>query len=74
MQIAGRKASVESPILKLKLERQLDGARAADLTERVEATVCAAGAEAARQRLRRLAEQWVCQVVVGDRAVLPEGG
>ena len=41
----------------LKLERQLDRARAANLVERVEASVGTAGAEAARQGLRRLAEQ-----------------
>jgi hypothetical protein len=34
----------------LKFERQLDGARAADLIERVEAAVRTAGAQAARQR------------------------
>jgi len=36
----------------LKFERQLDGARAADLVEGVEASVGAARAEADRQRLR----------------------
>ena len=35
----------------LELECQLDGARAADLVEGVKATVCAAGAQAVRQRL-----------------------
>ena len=40
----------------LKLERQLDRARAANLVERVEAAIGAARADAARQLLGRVAE------------------
>jgi len=47
----------------LKLQRQLDRAWAADLIERVEARTVASG-QAAGQRLRRLLEQCVGQVVV----------
>src|SRR5215469_8718915 len=49
----------------LKLEGELDGAGAADLVKRTEAPVWAAGAEAAGQRGRRMAEQGAGQVVVG---------
>src|SRR5262249_37390637 len=41
---------------KLKFNRQLDGTRAADLIERVEATALPAAAQRAGQHLRRLAE------------------
>lgn len=41
----------------LELEGELDGAGAADLVEGVEAAIGAAGAQAARQRLRRAAEE-----------------
>ena len=47
------------PILKLKFERQLDRAGATDLVEWIESAVGAAGAQAAGQRLRRMAEQRV---------------
>ena len=53
----------------LKLERELDRARAAELVQRVEAAVCAAGAKAARQRLCREAEQGAGQVIVGKAEV-----
>ena len=53
----------------LKLQGQLDRARAADLIERVETAIRAAGSQAAGQRLRRLAEQCVGQVVVGRAEV-----
>jgi hypothetical protein len=43
----------------------LDGAGAADLVKGVEAAICAAGAPAARQRLRRATEQGAVQDVVG---------
>jgi hypothetical protein len=43
----------------LELEGELDGTGAADLVERVEAAIRAAGAQAAGQRLRRVAEQRV---------------
>jgi len=49
----------------LELEGELDGAGAADLVEGVEATIWAAGAEAARQRLRRVAEEGAGQIVIG---------
>ena len=49
----------------MELEGELDGARAADLVEGVEVTIWAAGAQAARQRLRRAAEQWAVQGIVG---------
>jgi len=44
-------------LLELKLEGELDGAGAADLVEGVEAAIGAAGAQAAGQRLRRVAKQ-----------------
>ena len=44
------------PSSELELEGELDGARAADLVERVEAAIGAAGAQAAGQRLRRAAK------------------
>ena len=47
----------------------MDRARAADLIERVEAAACAAGAETARERLRRTAEEGVGQNVVGRAEV-----
>ena len=46
-----------------KFKCQLDRARAADLVEGVEAAVCAAGAEAVRQRLCREAEQGAGQAM-----------
>jgi len=49
----------------LELEGELDGTGAADLVEGVEAAIGAAGAQAARQRLRRVAEQGTGQAVVG---------
>jgi DNA-binding winged helix-turn-helix (wHTH) protein len=52
---------------KLKFERQLDRAWATDLKKRVETSVGAPGAEAARKRLRRIAKQRTRQVV-GRRA------
>ena len=54
-----------SVLLKLELEGELDGAGAADLVEGVEAAVCAAGAQATRQRLRRLAKVGLVRVLVG---------
>jgi hypothetical protein len=54
--------------LELKLERQLDRTRAADLIERVEARPVTSG-QAAGQRLRRLAEECVGQAVVGGAEV-----
>src|SRR5262249_21453038 len=51
--------------LEPKLQRQLDRARSADLVERVEPPVRAARPEAARQGLRRAAEERAGQVVVG---------
>ena len=50
--------------LELQLERQLDRARAADLVERIEAAVCTARTEAARQRCRRNSEQGIGDIVV----------
>lgn len=41
----------------LQLQGELNRARAANLVERVEASVGTAGAQAARQSLRRFAEQ-----------------
>ena len=52
-------------LLELELEGELDGAGAADLVEGVEAAIGAAGAQAARQRLRRAAEEGAGQHVVG---------
>ena len=48
----------------LKFERQLDGSRAANLVEGIEAAVGAAGAEATGQRLCRKSEQGAGQVVI----------
>ena len=42
--------------LELELEGELDGARSADLVERVKAAVRAAGAEAVRKHLRGVAK------------------
>lgn len=50
---------------KLELECELDRTRAADLVKRAEAAVGAAGTEAARQSLRRPAEQRIGQAIVG---------
>jgi hypothetical protein len=44
-------------LLELELEGELDGAGTADLVEGVEAAIGAAGTEAARQSLRRVAEE-----------------
>ena len=64
--VAAPKAEGQYPgISKLELEGKLDGAGTADLVEGVEATIGAAGAQAAGQRLRRLAEEGAGQVVVG---------
>jgi len=52
-------------LLKLEFEGELDGAGAPDLVEGVEAAIWAAGAQAARQRLRRVAKQGAVQSVVG---------
>src|SRR5215472_17208478 len=52
-------------ILELKFQRELNRARAADLVKRVEAAVGTAGAQAARQRAGRVAEQRAGQAVVG---------
>src|SRR5258708_2656874 len=49
----------------LKLECQLDRARSADLIERVETTISAAGAQTVRQGLRRAPEQGAGQDVGG---------
>ena len=49
----------------LEFEGELEGAGAADLVKGVEAAICAAGAQAARQRLRRATEQGAVQGVVG---------
>jgi len=56
-----------SLVSELQLERQLYRARAADLVQRIEATVGAAGAEAACQGLRRVAKLRT-RKVVGRRA------
>jgi hypothetical protein len=53
----------------LKLERQLYRSWAADLIERIEISIGATGAQAARQCLRRLAKQWAAQDVVGASEV-----
>ncbi len=50
---------------KLELEGKLDGAGTADLVEGVEATIGAAGAQAAGQRLRRLAEEGLVRLLLG---------
>ena len=47
-----------------KLQRKLNRSRAADLIQRIEATVRAARAETARERLRRVAEKSIGQRVV----------
>jgi hypothetical protein len=49
----------------LELEGELDGAGAADLVEGVEAAIGAAGAEVARERLRRVDEGWLLSMLVG---------
>src|SRR5215213_2072787 len=51
--------------LETEAERELYGARAADLIERAEAAVDAAGAEAARERLRAQAEEAAAEVAHG---------
>jgi len=56
---------------KLKLKRQLNRARSADLIEGIETATRATSPEAVRQRLRRAAEQRVGQVVGGIAEVLP---
>ena len=53
----------------MEFEGELDGTGAADLVQGIEAAVCAAGAEAAGKRLRRLAEQRAGQGVVGAAEV-----
>src|ERR1044071_8992759 len=55
----------ESARSELELERELPGARPANLVERVEAAVGAARPQAARQRLRRAAEKRTAQRVGG---------
>jgi len=50
---------------RLQLQRQLDRARAADLIERVEAALRAAGTQEARQRLRRAANSGLVVMFVG---------
>ncbi len=52
-------------LLELEFEGELDGAGAADLVERVEAAIGAGGAQAAGERLGRVAEQGAGQGVVG---------
>ena len=52
-------------LLELKFQGQLDRARAADLVQRAEAAIRTAGAEAARQCFRRVAEQGAGQTVGG---------
>ena len=54
---------------KLELEGELDRARAADLIQRIEATIGATRAQAARQCLRGLTEERITQVVVGRAEV-----
>jgi hypothetical protein len=49
----------------LEFEGELDGAGAADLVKGVEAAICAAGAQAARQRLRRATERGLFRVLLG---------
>ena len=56
-------------LLELELEGELDGAGAADLVEGVEAAIGAAGAQAAGQCLRRMAEERIGQVIVGRAEV-----
>ena len=51
-------------VLELKLEGQLDRARAADLVERVEAAIRSSGTKAASQRCCRVAEQSIGYVVI----------
>ena len=53
------------PFLELELEGELDRAGAADLVQGVETAIGAAGAETARQRLRRVTEERIGQVIVG---------
>ena len=48
--------------LKLEFQRQLDGARAADLVQRIEATIWASRTETVRQRLCRVAELRTCEI------------
>src|SRR5262249_50516140 len=50
---------------KLKLKRELDRARSANVVERVETAVRAAGPETVRQRLRRAAKEGAGQAVGG---------
>src|ERR1700674_4391560 len=53
----------------LKLQRQLDRARPANLVERVKPAIRATGPQAVRQRLRRAAEQGAGQAVGGGAEV-----
>jgi hypothetical protein len=57
--------SISMACSKLKLKRQLNRARSADLIEGIETATRATSPEAVRQRLRRAAEQRVGQVVGG---------
>src|SRR3954452_17818084 len=52
-----------APASKFKLQRKLNRAWSANLIERIQTTICAAGPQAVRQCLRRLTEQGACQVV-----------
>ncbi len=64
--VAAPKAEGQYPgISKLELEGKLDGAGTADLVEGVEATIGAAGAQAAGQRLRRLTEEGLVRLLLG---------
>ena len=51
--------------LELQLERELDRARAADLVQRIEASVRVACSEAVRQRLRRISKKRTTYRIVG---------
>jgi hypothetical protein len=55
--------------LELKLERELDGARAADLVQRVKTAALAAAAEIVVQHLHRVAELRRAEVVDGAAEV-----
>lgn len=57
--------SVSSHSSELELEGELDGAGAADLVEEAETAIGTARAEAARARLRRVAEEWLLSRLVG---------
>src|SRR5215207_5293598 len=58
-------AGGSDPSLKAEPQRELDGARAADLVERAQAAVDAARPEAARERLHAPPEQAGVQVAHG---------